>query len=89
MLVNQHFYSPAALPEFNETAALAAGQMPDLKGAAPGVVDDAVSFVLGSLHASHTGRYHAGCRWTTTNLPMSSVSRSAATCAGCSRRTAR
>ena len=31
--------------------------MPDLKDAAPGVVGDAVNFVLDSLHASHTGRY--------------------------------
>ncbi len=56
-VVNEHFFSTAALPAFNEAAALVAGQMPDLKDAGPGVVGDAVSFVLGSLHASHTGRY--------------------------------
>ena len=31
--------------------------MPDLKDASPAVVGDAVNYVLGSLHASHTGRY--------------------------------
>ena len=56
-LVNQHFFAPAELPTFNDAAALAAGQMPDLKDAAPGVVNDAVSFILDSLHASHTGHY--------------------------------
>ncbi len=56
-LVNQHFFAPADLPKFNEAAALTIDQITELKDAAPGVVDDAVSFVLGSLHASHTGRY--------------------------------
>ena len=56
-LVNEHFFAPAELPEFNEAAALAVAQMPDLKDASPGVVNDAVAFILGSLHASHTGRY--------------------------------
>ncbi len=56
-LVNAHFFSTAALPQFNGAAALAAAQMPDLKDAAPGVVGDAVRFVLGSLNASHTGRF--------------------------------
>lgn len=56
-LVNEHFYAPAELPRFNEAAALAAGEMPDLKDAAPDVAADAVSFVLDSLHASHSGRY--------------------------------
>ena len=56
-LVNQNFFAPAALPAFNEAAGLAVGQMPDLKNAAPGVVDDAVAFLLDSLHASHSGRY--------------------------------
>ncbi len=56
-LVNRHFFAPAALPQFNDAAALVASQMPDLKDAAPGVVGDAVDFVLGKLNASHTGRY--------------------------------
>ncbi len=56
-IVNQHFFAPAELPKFNEAAALAVSQMPDLKDASPGVVGDAVSFILASLHASHTGRY--------------------------------
>jgi C-terminal processing protease CtpA/Prc len=56
-LVNRHFFPPTALPQFNDAAALAAGQMPDLKDAAPGVVGDAVRFVLASLNASHTGRF--------------------------------
>ena len=57
IIVNQHFFAPAELPQFNDAAALAVGQMPDLKDAAPGVVNDAVSFILDSLHASHTGHY--------------------------------
>ena len=56
-LVNEHFYSTDALPQFNQAAALAVAQMPDLKDAPPGVVGDAVSFVLDSLSASHTGRF--------------------------------
>ena len=56
-VVNQHFFAPSELPKFNAAAALAVGQMPDLKDAAPGVVNDAVSFILDSLGASHTGRY--------------------------------
>lgn len=56
-LVNEHFFAPSELPKFNEAAALAAAQIPDLKDAAPAVVSDAISFVLDSLHASHTGRY--------------------------------
>ncbi len=56
-LVNQHFYAPAELTQFNQAAALAASEMPDLKDAAPGVVGDAIAFVLDSLGASHTGRY--------------------------------
>ncbi len=56
-LVNEHFFSTAALPAFNQAAALAVGQMPELKDAGPGVVGDAVTFVLDSLKASHTGRY--------------------------------
>ena len=56
-LVNEHFFAPAELAQFNAAAALAVGQMPDLKDADPGVVNDAVAFILGSLHASHTGRY--------------------------------
>jgi C-terminal processing protease CtpA/Prc len=54
-LVNEHFFAPSELPQFNEAASLAAAQMPGLKDAAPGVIGDAVSFVLDSLHASHTG----------------------------------
>ncbi len=57
--VNQHFFAPSALPAFNQAAALAVSQMPDLKDADAGVVDDAVSFVLDSLNASHTGRFTA------------------------------
>ena len=56
-LVNEHYFSTAALPAFNEAAALAAVQMPDLKDADPVVVSDAVAFLLGSLNASHTGRF--------------------------------
>ena len=56
-LVNEHFFAPAELAQFNAAAALAVAQMPDLKDASTGVVNDAVNFILGSLHASHTGRY--------------------------------
>jgi carboxyl-terminal processing protease len=56
-IVNQHFFAPSELPKFNESAALAVGQMPDLKDAGPALVGDAVAFLLDSLHASHTGRY--------------------------------
>ncbi len=56
-IVNQHFYAPAELPQFNDAAALVASQIPDLKDASPAVVGDAVAFALNSLHASHTGRY--------------------------------
>ena len=56
-LVNEHFFAPAELAQFNAAAALAVAQMPDLKDASPGVVNDAVAFILDSLHASHTGRY--------------------------------
>ena len=56
-LVNEHFFAPAELAPFNQAAALAVAQMPDLRDASPGVVNDAVAFILDSLHASHTGRY--------------------------------
>ncbi len=56
-VVNQHFFAPSELPKFNEAATLAVSQMPGLKDADPAVVGDAVSFLLDSLHASHTGRY--------------------------------
>ncbi len=56
-IVNEHFFSTAALPKFNQAAALAVSQMPDFKDADPALVGDTVAFVLGSLHASHTGRY--------------------------------
>ena len=58
-LVNEHFFAPAELPQFNAAAALAVAQMPDLKDADPAVLGDAIAFVVKSLNASHTGRLTA------------------------------
>ena len=56
-LINEHFFAPSALPAFNDAASLAVAQMPDLSHADPAMIDDAVKFVLDSLHSSHTGRF--------------------------------
>lgn len=59
-LVNQHFYAPGELPRFNQAAAAAIARAPDLKDAGPAALGAAISTALGSLAASHTGRYTPG-----------------------------
>ncbi len=56
-LINRHFFAPSALAQFNDAASLAVAEMPDLRNADPAVLNDAIAYVIDSLHASHTGRY--------------------------------
>ena len=56
-IVNQRFFSQAALPAFNAAASTVVAQIPDLKTADPAVVGEAIDWTLRSLDSSHTGRY--------------------------------
>ena len=56
-IVVENFYDAGGLDRFRDAAGLVATSLPDIAAADPGVVGDAIDYMLESLETSHTARY--------------------------------